>query len=150
MTATAQAEFVGKACDQVFENFKKATESTLKLQQKLLRQWCIFWPEYPKPLPSSVEQLQQSYTEWMQTQGELTRQYRESWERRHKASMESLEKFMRLAEAKDPEEFREKVLELWQKSFDFLKDFAQTQTQAFQTAIEKWMEVAKKAKPKGI
>src|SRR5689334_22986028 len=41
---TAQAEF-----EQVFEGFRKAGESTLHMQQELLRQWAFPWPGLVKP-----------------------------------------------------------------------------------------------------
>src|SRR6266540_6386733 len=115
---TAQMEFVNKGFDQVFENFRKATESTLQLQQDLFRQWTTFWPAFPKLQPSVPEQFKQFQKDWTQGTTELTHKYLETWERQYKEGVESLEKAFHLATAKDPAEFRQKVLELWQKSFD--------------------------------
>src|SRR5262249_26134615 len=42
---TAQTEFVSKAFDDMFENFRKATESTLQMQQDLFRQWTAGFPK---------------------------------------------------------------------------------------------------------
>jgi hypothetical protein len=142
---TAQMEFVSKGFDQVFENFRKATESTLQMQQDLVRQWTSFWPAFPKPIPPMAEQFQTFQKEWNQTTAELTRKYLATWERQYKEGVESLEKACQLATAKDSAEFRQKVLELWQKSFDCLKELAQAQTHNFQAAIEKWIELGKKA-----
>jgi len=141
---TAHLEFVNKTFEQVFENFRKTTEATVQMQQELFRQWTAFWPGFPKPQPWT-EQFQKFQKEWSQALSGLTHKYQESWERQYKASMDSLEKAFQLTEAKDAEEFRQKMMELWQKSFDCLKDVAQTQMRNFQAAVEKWMELAKKA-----
>lgn len=37
--------------DQVFDNFRKATETTLQAQQDLFRQWMTQWPMYPAAPP---------------------------------------------------------------------------------------------------
>jgi hypothetical protein len=144
---TAQAEFVGQAFDQVFESFKKATESTLQMQHDLFRQWTALWPGFPKTPPSWAEQAQKFHKDWSQAMTELVQKYQQAWDRQYKAGMQTLEEAFRLAEAKDPEELRKKTVELWQKSFDCLKELAQAQVRDFQTAIEKWMELAKKANP---
>jgi hypothetical protein len=140
----AQMEFVNKSFEQVFDGFRKATEATVQMQQEMFRQWTAYWPGFPKPQPRS-EQCQKFQKEWAQALTELTQKYQEAWERQYKASMDSLEKAFQLAEAKDAEEFRQKMTELWQKSFDCLKDVSQTQLRNFQAAVEKWLELAKKA-----
>jgi hypothetical protein len=145
-TMTVQTEFATKTFDQVFDCFRKATESTLQVQQDLFRQWTSSWPGFPKVLPVP-EQCQQFPKQWTQATAELTRKYMEIWDRQYKAGVEALEGAFKLGEAKDPVELRQKVMDLWQKSFACLKELAETQARNFQTAIEKWMEVAKKTSP---
>jgi len=141
----AQMEFVNKTFEHVFENFRKATEAAGQMQQELFRQWSAYWPGFPKAQPT--EQIKHFQMEWSQAFTELTRKYQESWDRQYKAGMESLEKAFQLTEVKDAEGFRQKMMELWQKSFDCLKDVAQTQMQNFQAAVEKWIALAKKVEP---
>jgi hypothetical protein len=114
----------------------------------LFRQWTALWPSVPKAQPWA-EQFQKVQKEWTQASSALTRKYQDSWERQYKAGIESLEKAFQAGQAGDAQEFRAKMLELWQKSFDCLRDVAQTQIQNFQAAVEKWMELAKKANPSG-
>ena len=147
MPATVEKDFVRKSFDQAYENFRKATESTLKMQQDLFRQWSTFWPDFPKGAPAWKDQIQKFHKEWIKSATEWTQKYQETWDRQYKAGLESLEEAFRLGEYKDPTEFREKVVELWQKSFDALKELAQSQAETFQSGIEKWMEVAKKTTP---
>jgi hypothetical protein len=145
MTATAQTEFVTKAFDRVFDTYREATELTLKMQQDLFRKWTTAWPGFPKVQPAWTEKIQQFQKEWTQATEEMTRKYLETWDRQYKAGVESLEGAFRVAEAKEPAELRQKTLELWQKTFDSLKELAQAQLQNFQTAVEKWTALAKKA-----
>jgi hypothetical protein len=140
----AQTEFVSKAFDRVYDDFRKATEATLQIQQDLFRQWVTFWPAFPKVQPSWVEQFQQFQKKWTQASAELTRKYLEAWDKQYKAGVESLEGALRMAEAKDPAELRQLVLGLWHKSFDSLKELAQTQVHNFQTTFERCMEPVQK------
>jgi len=147
MTMAGQTEAVSKAFEQVFEDFRKITESTVKVQQDLLHQWTAMWPGCLKPLALTTDQLNPFQKEWTQALRELTGKYEEVWDQQYKAAMKSLEGALRLSEAKGSTELRQEMVQLWQKSFDCLKDLAQTQMQNFKTAVEKWMELAKKANP---
>jgi len=141
----AQMESVSKTFEQAFNNFRKATEATVQMQQDFFRQWSGFWPGFPKLQPT--EKVQQFQKEWSQATAEVTKTYLQSWDRQCKAGMEALEKAFQLTEAKDAEGFHQNMIELWQKSFECLKNVAETQMQTFQTGVEKWIELAKKAKP---
>jgi len=143
-TMTPQTESVNKAFDQVFECFRKATESTLQMQQDLWSQWTAAWPVFPKSLPPWTQQVQRFEEQWSQGMTELMRKYQQTWERQYKTGMESFEEALHLAEAKDPVEFRKQVMGLWQKSFENLKELAEAQTTHFQAAIEKWLGLVKK------
>jgi len=141
----AQMEFVNKTFDHAFDSFRKATEATVQMQQDLFHQWSSFWPGFPKP--QLTEQCQQFHKEWSQAIAELTRKYLDSFDQQYKAGTESLKKAFQLTEAKDSQEFRQNMLDLWQKSFDCLKNGAQIQMQTFEAGVEKWLELVKKAKP---
>jgi hypothetical protein len=142
-----QTEFVGKAFDQVYESFRGAAESTLQMQQELFKQWTGAWSIFPTVQSPWNEQVQKFQKDWTQATGEMTRKYLEAWERQYKTGVESLEGVFKLTQTKDPAEVRQKVLELWQKSFDCLKELAQAQMDNFQAAAEKWAAMAKKGNP---
>jgi hypothetical protein len=137
---TAQAEFIGKTFDQVFEGFRKAGESTLQMQQEFFRQWAVAWPGFVKPQFPWVEQAQKFHKEWAEVVAELTKRCQESWDRQYKAGMQAFEQTFKLAEARDVGELRQKSIELWRKSFDWLKELAEAQMKDFQAAVEKWAE----------
>jgi hypothetical protein len=45
--------------NQVFENFRQATEATVKLQQEMFKTWINLWPGIPVASPSWAEQVEQ-------------------------------------------------------------------------------------------
>lgn len=139
-----QAEFVGKAFDQAFESFQSAAESTLQMQKELFQKWTALWPGSPKVPTEGVEKLQQFHKEWPRAMTELTRKYFELWNRNYKAGLAALEEAFELPDAKDPEELRHKLTELWRKSFESLKDLAEAQVRNCQSAVEKFVEPMKK------
>jgi hypothetical protein len=147
-----QMEFPTKSFDQLFEMFRKATESTLEMQQNLFRQWTATWPgtfpsSLPKFQPSGVEQFQQFCKDWTQATTEMTRKNMEICESQYKAGLELLEAAFKPGEDKDPAKQGQKMTELWQRSFECFKNLAVMQMKNFQFAIEKWMELVKKATP---
>jgi hypothetical protein len=144
---SVQTEFVTSAFDQVFENFRKATESTLQVQQELFRRWASFTPPFPKIEPSWAEQFQKFHKEWTQATAELTRKYLETLDHQYKAGVDSLGSAFQLGEIQDPAELRQKMLELWHKGLDCLKELAEAQMRSFQAGIDKWLELAKKTNP---
>jgi len=140
---TAQAECVTKTFEDMFESFKKATEFTLQMQQEMFK----MWPGFAKPPSTPADQFKGLYQEWLRGLQELAKNYQEMWERQYKTGLESLESAFEVVSTKDPTELHEKLVELWQKSFNSLKELTQSQMKHFQEVIEKGMEWAKKAKP---
>src|SRR5262249_14134568 len=90
------------------------------------------------------EQVQKLQKKWKQTASELLKKQRAALEAQFSTRLEHLEEAFRMAEAKSPEEFRAKALELWSKTFDYLRQTAETQLREFQTAMEKWTEIVTK------
>jgi hypothetical protein len=137
-----------KPFEQMFETFRKATETTMEAQQNLFRQWTTAWPGWatmPKVQVPGIEQFQQFCKEWAQATAEVTRKNLEICECQYKAGLELLETAFKPGQINDPTEQRQKLTELWQKSFECLKQLAETQMKSFQTALEKWTELVKKA-----
>jgi hypothetical protein len=130
--------------EKVFENLRKATEATVQAQQEMFRKWVGLWPGVPASPYAWGEQFQKIQKKWNQTVAELVKKQRESLEAQFSAGLKNIEESFRLAEAKDPEEFRAKTLELWSKSFDYLRQTAEAQLREFQAAIEKWTEIVTK------
>jgi hypothetical protein len=142
-----QAETINKVFDEAFEGFRKATESTLHLQQDMFRQWTKFWPGFPKTQTEMAERAQKFQKEWTRTVNELTRKFQETWDKQYKEGLQLLTAAFKVAETKEPEELRKQTEELWNKTFACLKGVAQAQVNDFQAASQKWIELMTKVNP---
>jgi hypothetical protein len=125
---------------QVFESLQKATESSIQMQQEMFRRWMGLWPGMPAPVFPYAE-LQKYQKRWVEVVGELVKKQNETLEAQFKAGLQTIEEAFRLSEIKDPEVLRARTVELWQKTFDFIRQFSETQLRDFQTAIGKWAEL---------
>ena len=148
--------------DMILENYRKATESTLKLQQDMLRNWTMQWPQtfgaqmfglptVTGPAPSSampgsawLEQMSSAQKKWAETVTDMLNKHRESLDAQYKAGIRTIEEAFKVGEARDPQQFRRLTEELWRQSFDCLKTVAESQMRDVQAAMQKWYEVASK------
>jgi hypothetical protein len=148
--------------DMILENYRKATESTMKMQQDMLRNWTLQWPQmfgtqtfgfpmtgFPtsgSALPGAawLEQFGAAQKKWADTVTEMLDKHRESLDAQYKAGIRTIEEAFKVGEAKDPQQFRRLTEELWKQSFECLKTVAESQVRDVQSAMQKWYEVASK------
>ena len=154
--------------DMILENYRKATESTMKLQQDVLRNWTMQWPQmfgaqtfgHPSDpgIPSTggpasgsamsgaawLEKLSDAQKKWGETVTDMLNKHRESLDAQYKAGIRTIEEAFKVGEAKDPQQFRRFTEELWKHSFECLKTVAEAQTRDVQDAMQKFYEVASK------
>ncbi|MGB2608575.1 MAG: hypothetical protein WBC80_06340 [Isosphaeraceae bacterium] len=133
--------------EQVFDNFRKASETTLRAQQDLFHQWMTLWPMFPMgpTTPASgggvSEQARSFQKQWTDTATALMTKHAEALDAQYRAGIRTIEDALRTTEAKSPEEFRRLTEELWRKSFEVLKQTIENQIRDFQIAVEKWSEL---------
>jgi hypothetical protein len=127
--------------DQVFENLRKATETTVQMQQEAFKKWVSLWPGTPPAMPAWGPQFQQFQKKWAEVVGDQMKRQREGVEVQFKAGLESIEKAFQVGEAKNTEEFRAKMIELWKKCFESFRQVYEAQMRDFQVAMEKWAEL---------
>ena len=133
--------------EQVFDNFRKASETTLQAQQDLFHQWMSQWPMFPMETAkagnklSANEQARSFQRQWTDTATALMTKHCEALDAQYRAGIRTIEAALRTAEARSPEEFRHLTEELWRKSFEVLKQTIENQIRDFQIAIEKWSEL---------
>jgi len=133
--------------DQVFDSFRKASETTLQAQQDLFHQWMSQWPMLPMgsttPVGKGVasEQARSFQKQWTDTVTALMTKHCEALDAQYRVGIRTIEDALRTAEAKSPEEFRRLTEELWRKSFEVLKQTIENQIRDFQIAVEKWSEL---------
>ena len=154
--------------DMILENYRKATESTMKLQQDVLRTWTMQWPQMfgaqtfglpfmggpastgvrsgsAMPGAAWLEQLSDAQKKWGETVTDMLNKHRESLDAQYKAGIRTIEEAFKVGEAKDPQQFRRLTEELWKHSFECLKTVAEAQTRDVQAAMQKFYEVASKS-----
>jgi hypothetical protein len=129
--------------EQVFETLRKTTEITLQAQQELFKKWTSLWPGVAAS-PMAFAEPQKYQQAWAEVVGELIKRQRETLEAQFKAGLQSIEDAFQIAQAKDPEEVRTKTLQLWQKTFDSLRQLYEAQVRDFQAAAAKWTEAVAK------
>ena len=128
----------------VFESLKRATETTIQMQQEAFRKWATLWPGLPAVPGTFAEQAQKFQKKWAEFYEELLKKQRETLEAQFSAGLRNIEEAFRLADAKNPEELRTKTIELWQKSFECIRQLYDAQVRDFQAAVAKWTELVMK------
>jgi hypothetical protein len=137
--------------DQVLDCFRKATDSTIQIQQEMFRQWVQQLSQVPGvPTPGSLlvngwnDQVHVIQKKWSQTVTDMLNKHRENLDAQYRAGIRIIEEAFRVAEAKDPEQFRKLTEALWRQSFECLKTTIETQMRDFQAAAEKGIEAVSK------
>jgi len=134
--------------NQAFENFRRATEATLQMQQDMFKAWINLWPVSPTSPTFLGEQAQHFQKKWAEVFGEMLKKQREVTGECFKAGLENLEQAFKVAESKSPEELRSQSIDLWKKCFADIQHVYEAQLRGFQFATEKWAELAtKKCEP---
>jgi hypothetical protein len=141
--------------DQILDNFRKATESTIQLQQEMTRQWFQQWASIPglpnpgnmfgttaaaAPVASAPKQASEVVTE-------LLNKHLETLDAQYQAGVRTIEDAFRVLQAKDLEQFRKLTEELWRQSFNSLKTVVESQLRDFQAATAKGIEAVSKGMP---
>jgi hypothetical protein len=126
--------------DPVFESMRKATETTIQLQQDLFKKWVSLYPEAMVPPLPCGEQAQKFYKKWAEVVTESLARQRGVLEAQCHAGLKNLEAAFAVASAKDPEELKARTRELWQKSFDCLRLALEAQAKEYQAAAAQWTE----------
>jgi len=147
MAETATKSKNSPVFEEMFQNVRKATEATLKMQQDVLSQWSSLWPGMPTPQSAWINQIQQFRTKFAETVSELARKHRDVIDRQYIAAVESLEAALSVNDASTPEEFRRKSEQFCRKTLDCMRDMAETQVQAIQGAVTKWTDLVAKTGP---
>ena len=144
--------------DMILDNYRKATESTMKLQQEMLRNWTTQWPHMfgisstgvpfaGSSMPGSewLEKFSAAQKKWGETVIEMLHKHRETLDSQYKAGIRTIEDAFKVGEAKDPQQFRKLTEELWKHSFECLNTMVESQMRDVQAAMQKWYEVASKS-----
>ena len=127
--------------DQVFGNLQKATESSIKMQQEMFQKWVEGFPTPTPQLPTPGDAMGQWRHKWEALVAESLKQQKEAVDRNYEAGIKALEDIFAVEDAKSPQEFQQKVTELYRKSFESLRQLSEAQMAEFKAAAAKWSEL---------
>jgi hypothetical protein len=148
----------------ILESYSKAVESTLRLQQEMLRNWTnqwsplsAQWPGRPStessnsasatPEGSWLDQLSAAQKKWGEAVTDLLHRHQETLEEQYRAGIRAIDDAFRVSEAKDPEDFRRLSEELWKRNIEVLQTAVASQMHDVQLVMQKLYEAALASAP---
>jgi hypothetical protein len=128
--------------DQMYETFRRASVSSLQMQQELFKQWSQQWPSAPMNIAGvSADWVQKIQKRFFEYSTESLNRQRELVDSMYKSMIQVVEQASHLTESKTPEEYRRTTEELRSKMFETFKEQSDAQFKEFQKSAEKWFDV---------
>lgn len=127
--------------DQMFESFRRASVSSLQLQQEVWKQWTGQMPWTVNAAGGSVDSIQQLQKRWAEFASESLDRHRESLDALYKLAIQAFAQTSHLYESRSPEEYRHGIEEMRTKLFETIKTQSDAQVREFQKTAEKWFDV---------
>jgi hypothetical protein len=128
--------------EQVFDNLQKATESTVKMQQEMIQKWVEAFPATSSAVPNVTDAFAELRQKWEEVSVDLLKRQKEMVDRNYEAGLKSLKEVFDVADAKSPEEYQQKVTELYSQSFESMRQLTESQMNELKAVMEKWSEMA--------
>ncbi len=131
--------------DQLMDEYRRAMEATMRLQQQMLEAWTRQWGQMPQAGLAAAEvpwgdKFQAFQKQWSAAVLDLLRKHRETLDAQYDAGLRTIEDAFRLGEARDLEQLRRLTETLWTQSFQALKRVAEEQMRELEAAGRKWLE----------
>lgn len=127
--------------DQLFETFRKTSESTLHMQQDMFKYWTQQWNG-----ASGATGANGNAGEWSKNYQkqvvDLLNKQREALDSAFKAGIQLIEQTFRASESKSPDDYRRTMEDLWRTLIDTFKSQTETQVREFQKWSEKSFDMA--------
>ena len=115
----------------IIDSFRKVSESSLQMQQEMLKQWTERWAGSASPPQNAASEASQNVQKrWLSLGIELLNKHRASLDSTYAAGIQLIEQSFGAAGARSPEEYRRMTEELWRKLFDTYKSQAEAQFEA--------------------
>jgi hypothetical protein len=128
--------------DQIIENFRRASESSLQMQQEAFKQLAQQWSGLAPGAPgASAEWSGNIHKRSIDLTIESLNRNCESLESMYRSGISVVEQALRVSEAKSPEDYRRMVDELWRKLFTTFKEQSEVQLREFRRWAETMFEM---------
>ena len=133
--------------DHLFDSLRKASESSLQMQEEILKHWTERWTGNASQAPNvSSDASQQVKQRWLALGIELLDKHRASLDSTYAAGIQLIARSFGAAEAKSPEEYQRLTEDLWRKLFDTYKNQTEAQFDAFKSWSTKSAESVRDAR----
>ena len=154
--------------DKILENYSKAVESTLKLQQEMLRNWTMQLSPFgtqvfelpmtgtstsasatpaasatETPATAWLEQLSTAQRKCAEAVADMLKRHQETLDEEYRAGIRAIDDAFRVGEARNPEQFQRLSEELWRRNCEVLKTAVASQMHDVQSVMQKWYEAAR-------
>ena len=131
----------------ILESFRKVSESSLQMQQEMLKHWTDRWSgSASQGQNASSETSQNVQRRWLTLGIDLLNKHRASLDSTYASGIQLIEQSFGAAGAKSPEEYRRMTEELWRKLFDTYKSQAEAQFEALKDWSTKSAEAVQDAR----
>jgi len=137
--------------EQIFDEYRKAVESSFKMQQELYRKWMNGWPVKPPDVaaadrPAVKEQIRSYEKQWSETLAETMEKHREALNTQYKNGIEAIELAFRTTEARTSEQYWRLTQEIWRKSIDSYKTAFEAQSMYVSSLAQMWLDMVTRGK----
>jgi hypothetical protein len=134
--------------EQLIDGVRKASESSLQMQQELFRHWTRVLTSSTSAstpgIPSDLGRAQQR--RWLELGIEMLHKHREALDATYRSGIQIIEQSLQLQDAKSTEDVRRTVEDLWRKLYDLQKGQTESQFRDLQGWYEKSASIAQEAR----
>jgi hypothetical protein len=132
--------------DQMFETYRKTSESWLQMQQDMFRNVMQQWmAASPAATGAATDWNRNFQKRFLDLAVEILNRQRQSLDGTYKSAIEILEQSSRISEAKTAEEYRRGVEDLWRRWFESVKTQSESQFRDVQNWAGKSLEIVQSA-----
>jgi hypothetical protein len=123
--------------DQLIDGVRKASESSLQMQQELFKNWTRLFTAPAQEAGAQADWGRGSQKRWLELGVEMLNRHREAIDNIYKSGIQIIEQTFHVSEARSADDYRRMVEDLWRKLFDLQKEQSEAQFRDFQTFYEK-------------
>ncbi len=132
--------------EQLFETFRKSSESWLQMQQDMFKNSMQQFVATPPNGGGAATDWNRTFQKrLLELAVEILNKHRESLDATYKSMIQLIEQTSRMSEAKSSEEYRRGVEDLWRKWFEDAKSQSEAQFRDVQTWAGKSLEIVQSA-----
>ena len=130
--------------DQIFETVRRSSESSLQMQQDMMKYWSQQCASPPPSANGSTDWGRTFQKRFLELALEILNRHRESLDATYKTTIQVLEQAFHVSEAKSSEDYRRMVEDVSRKLFETLKEQSETQFGDLQKWTAKSFEMMQK------